>query len=376
MNNNCFDTTRWRKVIIAVILILSAAILCFSVIRRGNEKDSETSAGDDEIQTQEEAASETEASSAVESEPETKSETEELIEYPAPEYEFTTEEVTIELDGVDEEYTIAWVSDLHLISDFEAGDELGDVHAEYLDALLERYETLPVTEDGVHADELWPEIVKYLNYNDFDGVIFGGDMMDYCSNSNIALIKEGLDSLRMRYIYVRADHDYGAYYGGVFFTETEAKELHKAIDNDESSNKFWDMGGFLVLGIDNSTKDMPDYYLNMVSEVLTRGKPVIMATHVPYEPKLDTYAASLSELSMQVRSTIYYWSTSGELYNPNTVTSEYLELIYGEDTAVCQVLSGHLHASWDGMLTQQVPQHIFDPAFSGSIGIIHIVPKG
>ena len=292
--------------------------------------------------------------------------------YPMPEYDFTTEEVSICIEGIDREYTIAWVSDLHLVSDHEAGEALGDVHAEYLDAINKRYEELAVTADGIHAEELWPEIVKYLNYNDFDGIIFGGDMMDYCSNSNIAMIKEGLDSLHVPYIYIRADHDYGAYYGGVFFTETEARELHQTIDGDEISHKFWDMGDYIVLGIDNSTKDMPDYYLNMVADVYTRQKPVIMATHVPYESQVDE---SLAQLSMQVRNQIYYWSNASEHYIPNTITSQYFDMIYSEDTIVEQVLAGHLHATWDGMISTQVSQHIFAPAYSGNIGIIHIVPK-
>ncbi len=195
--------------------------------------------------------------------------------------------------------------------------------------------------------------------------------MDYCSNSNVAVIKEGLDDLRIPYIYVRADHDYGTYYGGVFFTETEARALHQTIDGDEISNKFWDRNDFIVLGIDNSTKDMPDYYFNMVADVYTRGKPVIMATHVPYESMVDT---SLAEISMQVRNTIYYWSDASERYKPNDVTRQYLDLIYSKDTVVEQVLAGHVHASWDGMISEQVPQHIFAPAFGGNIGIIHIVP--
>lgn len=313
-----------------------------------------------------------EAESTEEELAETEPETEKELIFPALEYDFTEENVTIALEGLTREYTFAWVSDLHLISDHEAGDAPGDVHAEYLDAISRRYEELAITDDGVHAEELWPEIVKYLNYNDFDGVIFGGDIMDYCSNSNIALIKEGLDSLQIPYIYVRADHDYGTYYGGVFFTEDVARELHKAIDGDEISDKFWDKNEFMVLGIDNSTKDMPEYYLNMVKDVLSRERPVIMVTHVPYEPLADT---SLAELSMQVRNTIYYWSEASDNYKPNLVTSEYLGLLYSPDTVVKQVLAGHLHASWDGMLSEQVPEHIFAPAFSGSIGIIHIIPK-
>lgn len=309
-------------------------------------------------------------SSETASEPETDNKPETV--YPEPEYSFQTEEITLLMEGIDREYTIAWVSDLHLVSDHEAGENLGDVHAEYLDAIEKRYEELAVTPDGVHAQQLWTDIIKYLNCQQLDGVIFGGDMMDYCSNSNVAMIKEGLDRLNTRYMYIRADHDYGAYYGGVFFEETEARELHQIIDGDEISHKFWDMGDFLVLGIDNSTKDMPEYYFNMVSDVLSRGKPVILATHVPYESQVDM---SLSELSQQVRSTIYYWSGESERYHPNPVTQNYLDQLYAPDTAVVQVLAGHLHASWDGMISAQTPQHIFAPAFSGTIGIVHIIPK-
>lgn len=293
-------------------------------------------------------------------------------DYPKPEYAFTTDEVTIAIKGLSRERTIAWVSDLHLVSDHKAGGALGNVHTEYLDAIDRRYEGLAVTSDGVHAEDLWPEIIKYLNYYKFDGVIFGGDIMDYCSNSNVAIIKEGLDNLRIPYIYIRADHDYGAYYGGVFFTETQARQLHQTIDGDEISYKFWDDEDFLVLGIDNSTKDIPDYYLDIVTDVYSRGKPVIMATHVPYESKVDT---TLEELSMQVRNTIYYWSDASDQYKPNDVTRKYLDMVYDASAMVSQVLAGHLHASWDGMISEQISQHIFAPAFSGSIGIIHIVPE-
>lgn len=368
------NTTRQRKVhrqnsknkkSIWIILGLSCVLFALLLLTFAGlylKKEKPESVDFEEISTEEASTEETSE----------ETDREEAVRYPEPEYNFKTEEVTLALEGLAKEYTIAWVSDLHLMSDHEAGKELGDVHAEYLEAIEKRYEELPVTSEGVHADKLWQEIVKYLNYHEFDGIIFGGDMMDYCSNSNIAMIKEGLDSLHVPYMYVRADHDYGAYYGGVFFTEKEARELHQTIDGDQISQKFWDMGDFIVLGIDNSTKDMPDYYLNMVEEVYSRGKPVIMATHVPYESMTDT---SLAELSMKVRNTIYYWSDVSERYKANVVTKKYLDMIYSEDTAVKQVLGGHLHASWDGMISETVSQHIFAPAYTGTIGILHVVPK-
>ena len=53
----------------------------------------------------------------------------------------------------------------------------------------------------------------------------------------------------------------------------------------------------------------------------------------------------------------------------------YLDFIFREDTQVKQVLAGHLHAPWDGMITDQLREHIFSPAFSGTIGVIHFVPE-
>ncbi|MDD3369388.1 MAG: hypothetical protein PHP50_10990 [Lachnospiraceae bacterium] len=297
---------------------------------------------------------------------ETETETEPEIVYPAPDYDFTTEEVTVEIDGLTKEYTLAWVSDLHMITD----SEIGDVTDEFMDTVKERYDTLSITEDGIHGEELWPEIVKYLNYNKFDGIIFGGDMMDYCSHSNMDVFLEGFKQIRDPVLYIRADHDYGAWYGGDVFTEQDARELHQKVDGDDLNEKYLDFGEFMVVGVNGSTKDMPGDQLSTIEDRFDTHKPIITATHVPYASKVDT---SLAELSMQVRAKPYYWGEG--IYLPNELTSIYLNMIYDENTTVQQVLAGHLHAKWDGMITEQVPQHIFSPAFQGVIGIIHVVPS-
>ena len=110
--------------------------------------------------------------------------------------------------------------------------------------------------------------------------------------------------------------------------------------------------------------------------MFAKGKPVIIVTHVPYEAKVDTPGIdeSLEELSMRVRNKIYYWG--GGKYEPNDKTKQYFSMIYSDDTPVVQVLAGHMHEKWDGMITEKVPQHIFSPAFKGVIGIVHIVPEG
>lgn len=280
-------------------------------------------------------------------------------------YAFSTEEVTVKIPHLSHEYTLAWISDLHIISDHAAGD----VEESSLATVNQRYDSLAITGDGVHSEDLWPQIVQYLNRNDFDGIIMGGDILDYCSHSNISLLKQGYDQLKAPVLYIRSDHDYGAWYGGDTFTKKDAKTLQASIDGDDPSKKYLDFSDFLVVGINNSNKDMSEKQFSIIQSLYQSGKPIITVTHVPYASNVDP---SLSQLSMQVHNSNYYW---GGIYTPDTITQNYLNLIYDKSSPVKEVLAGHLHAKWDGMISDQVEEHIFTPAFQGVIGVIHVIPE-
>ncbi|MBD5532364.1 MAG: hypothetical protein HDQ98_09205 [Lachnospiraceae bacterium] len=284
-----------------------------------------------------------------------------------PEYPFRTEDITIEIPGLKREYTLAWVSDLHMVSDLEPAT---DVQEEYMETIQVRYEFFK-TEDGVYSKDLWPEIVRFLNYGNFDGVIFGGDMIDYCSKSNLEIFLEGYRCLNAGQImYIRADHDYGYWYGGDVLKEADTHDLHVEIDGNVFEEKLMDFEEFIIVGINDSTQNMSYEQYDSLVDVLGRGKPVIIVTHVPYESKVDE---SLEQLSMDFRNKIYYWG--GGDYVPYGATEQYFEIVYSDYTSICQVLAGHLHKPWDGNLTERVKQHIFTPAFEGTIGMIHIIPE-
>ena len=336
----------------------------------------------------EETVKETETETFVWETPETESESETETEqakpvYPKPRYAFAEELVTVPVEGLRGTYEIAWVSDLHLITDHAEGE---GVLAEHLEAIETRYGELPVTADGVHAEELWDEIVAYLNYRGFDAVIFGGDMIDYCSVSNIEALRRGFDALdpAMQRVYLRADHDYGNWYGGEEFTEERCRSLHAMIDGDRMEDKrllLSDKEGkpeIMIVGVNDSTVNMGDAQFAQLedwfAEAGEQGLTLLTATHIPYASMTD---ASLRELSMQVRNQIYYWNGDGSEghFIPIGKTWEFMQLLYHFDPPVAQVLAGHLHASWDGKLNERVPEHIFAPAFAGNIGVVRIVPK-
>jgi hypothetical protein len=291
--------------------------------------------------------------------------------YEAPSYDFKTDEITVEIEGVAGEYTIAFINDLHIITDKEAGDVL----EENLQAVSERYETLSVTSEGVHAEELWQEIVKFLNYNDFDAVVFGGDILDYCSHSNMEALTEGFDSLKYpkdRILYIRSDHDYSGWYGGGVFTDTDGFIEQSMLWDSDDSRGFIEFDDFVIVGVNKSYQNLTDGKLDFLLGKLNGDKPVIVATHVPFYSETDS---TLEEVSMETRNKIYYWNKENSIYEPDANTQKFIDTMYAPNSNVVEILAAHMHASWDGEVTNDLREHIFAPSYEGNIGIIHVVGK-
>ncbi len=315
-----------------------------------------------------------------------------------PQYDFTIEEVYVKLEGLKHEYTVAWVSDLHMINK-ETDLNNGGISPGSLLTLRKRYKSFSLTDgnETIYSEDLWPEIVNYLNYEKkFDAIIFGGDMMDYCSKANMETLKKGYTSLQEHYgnnniLYIRADHDYGAWHVGNNFSQLDIYDLHEELDGDSLEKKYLDFGEFVMIGINDSTHNISEEYFSIIQKqyekAAMQNKPIIAVTHVPYGSNVNdtininpytkdgmNIGVSLKELSFDVRNKEYYWS--GPDYQPSKTTNNYLNTMIFSSTEplASQVLAGHLHAPWHGMITEQVPEHIFSPAFKGVIGMVHIVP--
>lgn len=362
-----------RRLLVVVSLLLAALLLFIlgtCLFRLMTQKEDEYG-HKIETETQEETEIETESESE---------ETESEMVYEPSAYDFRTEEVTVKVADLSREYTLAWVSDLHMITDKEAAE---DILEEDLPRLKDRYsalyenipEAIPTEPGGLHGEDLWMDVIDYLNYHHFDGIIFGGDIIDYCSKSNMNYLQTGLSKLNpdVPVLYLRADHDYGYGYGGDATTEELTHKMQAELDGDDLEQKYLDFDEFMVIGVNESTRNLPAEEMRIIREQMEEGKPLILATHVPFASQIEEEEQSLENLSMEVRGKIYYWG--GEQYQPDEVTGELLERLYDKHTPVKAVLAGHMHAPWEGKLTDRVTEHIFSPGFSGVIGIVHVVPK-
>lgn len=279
---------------------------------------------------------------------------------PLIENDMNLEEVVVTVPEMTEEYHFLFLSDLHIIVEDES------ISKEEKETVSSRM-SLFKTSDGKPAADYWIELAEVLNSCNADAILLGGDMVDFCSRSNIASLQEGLDQLSTPYIYVRADHDYKPYYCNEI-TEEECERLHAGLDGDE---EVWvmELPEVCVVGLGNSTSSLSETALDSMKKVFSDGKPIILLTHVPYASEVS---ASLEEASKEAwagRSLL--WGREESYYKLDENVTEFLNMIYAKDSPVKEIVSGHLHFTWDGDITESTRQHVFSPAFQ-KIGVITV----
>ena len=273
-----------------------------------------------------------------------------------------TEEVKVVIPGMEEEVKLIYFSDLHIVTD---SAEVLETEKENVNGRI----LWSSAANGVSSAEQWGEWPEILNRSGADYLLFGGDMVDFASDTNIEVMKEGFDRLTIPYLYIRADHDYlPTYLNGI--SEYDGKDRQAAVCSykDVESVEYED---FIVVGWNNSTSNLTEEGLAEIQRLAEKNKPMILLTHVPIEPLNDTSLEEASRAIFQDRSLIWGYSERA-YYKPNTPTSALLNMIYAEDSPFVEVLAGHLHLTWDGMITEHVHQHVFSNAFNGYYGIVTV----
>ena len=276
-----------------------------------------------------------------------------------------TESVHVTIPGMEETRTLLWISDLHLSS----GPEDPDVTPEHRGEAQERYEMFR-SGTGLASEETWKLLSKTIDSCGADGVIFGADLLDYVSQENLEKLEEGLGSVTTPWMYLRADHDYGRWYSDMGIKRM--RKLHRRV---APQNRLWIMRfeDFTAAGLDNSTTAVSEETLEEFRLLCEEGRPVILCTHVPFDSGRND-SSSLADLSRELWGDRGLCWGDGDDYDTSGggCMKELLELITAPDSPVCAVLAGHLHTTWEGMLTDSCMEHVFSPAFDDRIGVITV----
>ena len=272
-------------------------------------------------------------------------------------FEPHAEEIEIDLEAVEKPFKILWLSDLHIA---KTGSEVGKGY---------RKDVKARDEFSQHAadkwDKYWPD---FINESGADLVVFGGDMVDFCSRDNLICFRKGLDKLTVPYIYLRCDHDVMPTYISEESFQI-AKEFMPEL-GDDSDLISYEFENFVVVAWNDSAYNMTENGLEKLRNICAEDKPILFMTHVPIASAVDTSLAEKSREIFDGRSLL--WGYNDDYYWPEYETRQMLDILFADDSPVVEVFAGHLHFSWDGYLSDRVKEHVFAPALEGNYGIITV----
>ena len=271
--------------------------------------------------------------------------------------------VEIDLPNVQNSYELLFINDMHVLKLDES------VVAESVDEIRVRQDVMFRTRTGMASAEAWPKLSSILDDFSADGIILGGDMMDFVSPANVQILSEGFSQITTPYIYLRADHDLGIWHSGGAISMEDSMALHTSVSSYQDMFVM-EYPEFYVLGWNNSTSQLTNDGLDAALGIWNSGKPIILATHVPINSIVDN---SLAEVASNVdpENRKKLWGDEC-LYQPDDTTGAFLGMIYDTNSPVKAVLSGHLHFRHVVQLTEQTVEYVFAPAFEGNVAKIVI----
>lgn len=240
------------------------------------------------------------------------------------------EEIVIE--GLSGEYEFLYLTDTHMIVSDKADSQQVKENAEA------RYNEFRSSE-GVPSAEQFDEWMAYANEEELDGVLLGGDIIDYPSEANIQHMKNNLDTLEMPYIYTLGNHDwtYPWEYMTLTGAETYLPMLEEFVDGNSAVHSR-DYGEFVVVAVDNSSNQINDAAMAECERIFSEGKPVIILLHVP----IVTQSVLGRAKEVWSGGVVLGAGNYGGIY-PNETSQKFMDMITAEDSPVEAVLAGHVH---------------------------------
>lgn len=372
------------KKIIVIFLISLLLAGCDTDMQGSGSQDSETQQGaltDSTEMTESIMMQETEIENAVDTE-------DGSIEW---------DEKQVVIPEVEGEYEIWFFADSHIIIPDDTDTEEIQAYAA---------ERLPVftNEKGVAPSQILTEFIEAANEQKPDMVLFGGDILDFPSEANVAFLKEEMAKLTVPYMYVMGNHDWTfpwAYmtpegaaqyrplyeemmYGNLALDsadaektasgEDSAEEIETALDvirvSADSYSSVVELEEIVFLAVDDSSNQVAAEAVENIEYAYGLDKPVVLVQHVPFSTEkliaeAKNYWANPVTLGMQVHGGLA----------PNDVSADLFSEVRDDDSNIRVVLAGHVHFPYEEQISAQTVEIITDAAFKGKAVKLRITSK-
>ncbi len=269
----------------------------------------------------------------------------------------------IVIENLTKEYDLLFLTDMHILTSDDRDCEEVQNYAK------ERQPNF-VNEDGNPAAKQWESFITYANKQKVDGVLLGGDIIDFPSENNLSVLKKGLDSLTMPYLYALGNHDWT--YPWDYMTENGREQylpMFYPYMKEDTAIQVQDFGEFYVVAVDNCSNQVNETVLPEYEKLLQEGKPIILLAHVPF------YTDTLLNKAKQIWSSpvVIGGGVHGGVY-PSEASQRFMELTTAEKSPVVAILAGHVHFSDESSIQgeKNVLQIVGDAGYQGKAVLFHI----
>ena len=267
------------------------------------------------------------------------------------------DETKIHIPQLEQDYEIWFLADSHIIVEDGSEDEQTAAYAT---------ERKPVfaNETGYLSDVIFSQFIDKANEEKPDLVLFGGDIIDFPSEANVAYLKSELQRLTVPYRMTYGNHDWT--FPWEYMTETGSAKYRPMIEGAMGDAVF-QLDDLIVVTADNSSNQVTPESLEMVKEAAAMGKPVVLLLHVPLSTeeliaKAKENWANPVTLGMQVHGGIA----------PNEASAELWHMTHDDESMIKAVLAGHAHFAYEEALSDATVEIITDAAFKGKATKIYL----
>lgn len=255
----------------------------------------------------------------------------------------------LRIEGLQGKYTFLHVADTHALC---YGEGEARARIEYAKPRIREF-----SKDGIPPQERLRAFVDYANREKVSGVVLTGDIIDFPSPENLAVLRDVTQELEAPYIFAPGNHDWS--YFDEYHTETAIREvlpLLRPFCGGEEAFHVASVGELTFAVLDNSMDGYHPHVVERLKGVLESSKYVILVQHVPF------FCDTLHE------DTVKAWKRDITLGGEGIILDEHTEevrrLLVGMPSARA-VLCGHLHFFHEDTIDGALPQYVAPAGFSG-----------
>ena len=271
---------------------------------------------------------------------------------------------TVVIPGLEGEFKFLHVTDTH-VSAFSDADIKSWTSTRHNYNIARRNAFMA---DGLFAEERFPLLFDYADEIQADGMFLTGDLIDFPSEKNIALLYENINRVKAKSIFCLGNHDWN--YADDYMTGnavTVNRPLFNDLTNGDPYFSYAEYDGFIVAAIDNSSDVVTQETVDKFLSLYEKNKPIILLLHVPFH--VDTLEPDVKKawgnrnITMGPGAMGSDWGSVLQLYNAVCVA---------EDTPVVAVFAGHVHFNHEDTFPNGIKQYITSTGYTGDCRVVTV----